>query len=107
MYMNFYAFRDVRCKSIESEESALWRIDCLVFLVSLLQVRYPVLLTPVEKQMAREVCVAFGQAVSARFFLSFNATSLFSLSLLGKKKIAIIFLSIHATSDCMTTTEKF
>jgi inositol hexakisphosphate/diphosphoinositol-pentakisphosphate kinase len=31
--------------------------------VSLLQVRYPVLLTPVEKQMAREVCVAFGQAV--------------------------------------------
>ncbi len=22
MYMNFYAFRDVRCKSIESEESA-------------------------------------------------------------------------------------
>jgi hypothetical protein len=27
------------------------------------EVRYPVLLTPVEKQMAREVCVAFGQAV--------------------------------------------
>ncbi|KAH9556345.1 hypothetical protein CY35_07G021800 [Sphagnum magellanicum] len=26
-------------------------------------VRYPVLLTPVEKQMAREVCMAFGQAV--------------------------------------------
>jgi hypothetical protein len=49
--------------------------------VSLLQVRYPVLLTPVEKQMAREVCVAFGQAVSARFFLSFNTTSFFSLSL--------------------------
>ncbi len=71
------------------------------------------LLTPVEKQMAREVCVAFGQAVSARFFLPFNATSLFSLSLSGKKKkkkqkkIAIIFLSIHAMSDCMTTTEKF
>ncbi len=39
------------------------------------------LLTPVEKQIAREVCVAFGQAVSARFFLSFNATSLFFLSL--------------------------
>ncbi len=70
------------------------------------------LLTPVEKQMAREVCVAFGQAVSSRFFLPFNATSLFSLSLSGKKKkkqkkIAIIFLSIHAMSDCMTTTEKF
>jgi hypothetical protein len=31
--------------------------------VTLLQVRYPVLLTPIEKQMAREVCVAFGQAV--------------------------------------------
>ncbi|CAM6059753.1 unnamed protein product [Sphagnum tenellum] len=28
-------------------------------------VRYPVLLTPVEKQMAREVCMAFGQAVLA------------------------------------------
>ncbi|KAH9540609.1 hypothetical protein CY35_14G013900 [Sphagnum magellanicum] len=27
------------------------------------EVRYPVLLTPIEKQMAREVCVAFGQAV--------------------------------------------
>eukprot|EP00249_Psilotum_nudum_P017504 c26356_g1_i1 orf=1564-3798(-) len=27
------------------------------------EVRYPVLLTPGEKQMAREVCVAFGQAV--------------------------------------------
>ncbi|KAH9556340.1 hypothetical protein CY35_07G021800 [Sphagnum magellanicum] len=27
------------------------------------EVRYPVLLTPVEKQMAREVCMAFGQAV--------------------------------------------
>jgi len=49
-------------------------------MVSLLQVRYPVLLTPVEKQMAREVCVAFGQAVSARFFLSFNTISFFSLS---------------------------
>jgi len=40
-----------------------------------------VLLTPIEKQMAREVCVAFGQAVSAHFFLSFNTTSLFSISL--------------------------
>lgn len=29
-----------------------------------LQVRYPVLLTPVEKEMAREVCIAFSQAVS-------------------------------------------
>ncbi|CAM6010992.1 unnamed protein product [Sphagnum balticum] len=28
------------------------------------EVRYPVLLTPIEKQMAREVCMAFGQAVS-------------------------------------------
>lgn len=28
------------------------------------QVRYPVLLTPTEKQMAREVCIAFRQAVS-------------------------------------------
>jgi inositol hexakisphosphate/diphosphoinositol-pentakisphosphate kinase len=27
------------------------------------EVRYPVLLTPTEKQMAREVCVAFGQGV--------------------------------------------
>ncbi|OAE33561.1 hypothetical protein AXG93_2139s1140 [Marchantia polymorpha subsp. ruderalis] len=27
------------------------------------EVRYPVLLTPAEKQMAREVCVAFGQGV--------------------------------------------
>ncbi|XP_074317537.1 inositol hexakisphosphate and diphosphoinositol-pentakisphosphate kinase VIP2-like isoform X2 [Silene latifolia] len=27
------------------------------------EVRYPVLLTPTEKQMAREVCIAFGQAV--------------------------------------------
>ena len=27
------------------------------------QVRYPVLLTPAEKQMAREVCIAFRQAV--------------------------------------------
>ncbi|GAV63497.1 His_Phos_2 domain-containing protein [Cephalotus follicularis] len=27
------------------------------------EVRYPVLLTPNEKQMAREVCIAFGQAV--------------------------------------------
>lgn len=27
------------------------------------EVRYPVLLTPTEKEMAREVCVAFGQAV--------------------------------------------
>ncbi len=43
--------------------------------------RYPVLLTPVEKQMAREVCVAFGQAVSTHFFLSFNLTSFLSLSL--------------------------
>lgn len=29
-----------------------------------LQVRYPVLLTPIEKEMAREVCIAFRQAVS-------------------------------------------
>ncbi|XP_057869878.1 inositol hexakisphosphate and diphosphoinositol-pentakisphosphate kinase VIP2 isoform X4 [Cryptomeria japonica] len=27
------------------------------------EVRYPVLLTPTEKEMAREVCIAFGQAV--------------------------------------------
>ncbi|XP_024521024.1 inositol hexakisphosphate and diphosphoinositol-pentakisphosphate kinase VIP1 [Selaginella moellendorffii] len=27
------------------------------------EIRYPVLLTPAEKQMAREVCVSFGQAV--------------------------------------------
>eukprot|EP00850_Spirogloea_muscicola_P022875 SM000316S12290 [mRNA] locus=s316:84377:92935:+ [translate_table: standard] len=27
------------------------------------EIRYPVLLTPTEKEMAREVCVAFGQAV--------------------------------------------
>ena len=27
------------------------------------QVRYPVLLTPAEKQMAREVCIAFRQSV--------------------------------------------
>ncbi|RVX08642.1 Inositol hexakisphosphate and diphosphoinositol-pentakisphosphate kinase VIP2 [Vitis vinifera] len=28
------------------------------------EVRYPVLLTPTEKQMARDVCLAFRQAVS-------------------------------------------
>nr|GMD01133.1 inositol hexakisphosphate and diphosphoinositol-pentakisphosphate kinase 2-like isoform X2 [Ipomoea batatas] len=28
------------------------------------EIRYPVLLTPTEKLMAREVCVAFRQAVS-------------------------------------------
>lgn len=28
-----------------------------------LQVRYPVLLTPAEKQMARDVCIAFRQGV--------------------------------------------
>ena len=31
------------------------------------QVRYPVLLTPTEKEMAREVCVAFGQSVRLIF----------------------------------------
>lgn len=30
------------------------------------QVRYPVLLTPNEKQMAREVCIAFRQSVSPK-----------------------------------------
>ncbi|KAH9605213.1 hypothetical protein KSS87_022499 [Heliosperma pusillum] len=33
------------------------------------EVRYPVLLTPTEKQMAREVCIAFGQANRSRLRL--------------------------------------
>jgi len=41
-----------------------------------------VLLTPAEKQMAREVCVAFGQGVSLVFFL--NESNLLILVFLGK-----------------------
>lgn len=39
-------------------------LSLLAYCLISLQVRYPVLLTPTEKQMAREVCVAFRQAVS-------------------------------------------
>lgn len=41
-----------------------FELPLLAYYLLSLQVRYPVLLTPTEKQMAREVCVAFRQAVS-------------------------------------------
>lgn len=39
-----------------------------MYLVSCLKVRYPVLLTPTEKQIARNVCQAFRQAVHSNCF---------------------------------------
>ena len=37
---------------------------CNTFMIFFIeQVRYPVLLTPAEKQMARQLCIAFRQAV--------------------------------------------
>jgi len=39
------------------------------------QVRYPVLLTPAEKEMAREVCIAFRQAVCLRMWQPQNCMS--------------------------------
>jgi hypothetical protein len=42
---------------------------CIIYSFSCLKVRYPVLLTPSEKQIARSVCQAFRQGVQLKLFL--------------------------------------
>ena len=53
-------------------------VECSHSIVSFpcVQIRYPVLLTPTEKEMARVVCLAFGQAVSVTGRLDEKALSL-------------------------------
>lgn len=47
---------------------SLWNL----FMLLICQVRYPVLLTPAEKQMAREVCIAFRQSVCQLMVVTFQ-----------------------------------